>query len=51
LESNRHRIAMNALICSLPTALANRKDYFVGGNMFIYFSRKNQPLWNLDCRD
>lgn len=38
LETNRHRIAMNALIRSLPNALADRDDYFVGGNMFVYYS-------------
>ena len=38
LETNRHRIAMNALIRSLPSALADRDDYFVGGNMFVYYS-------------
>ncbi|MGL5926470.1 Uma2 family endonuclease, partial [Chroococcidiopsis sp.] len=38
LETNRHRIAMNALIRSLPSAMADRDDYFVGGNMFIYYS-------------
>jgi Uma2 family endonuclease len=39
LESNRHRIAMNALIRSMLIALANRNDYFAGGNMFVYYSR------------
>ncbi len=38
LESNRHRIAMNALIRSMLVAMAGRNDYFVGGNMFIYYS-------------
>jgi len=38
LESNNHRIAMNALIRSILVALADRNDYFVGGNMFIYYS-------------
>ncbi|AFZ13737.1 protein of unknown function DUF820 [Crinalium epipsammum PCC 9333] len=38
LESNRHRIAMNVLIRSMLTALAQRNDYFAGGNMFIYYS-------------
>ncbi|MDJ0903165.1 MAG: Uma2 family endonuclease [Xenococcus sp. MO_188.B8] len=38
LESNRHRIAMNALIRSMLVALPERNDYFVGGNMFIYYS-------------
>jgi len=39
LESNRHRIAMNTLIRSAELTLANRReDFFVGGNMFIYYS-------------
>ncbi|WP_013323897.1 Uma2 family endonuclease [Gloeothece verrucosa] len=41
LESNRHRLAMNTLIRSAELVLANRRnDFFVGGNMFIYFSSK-----------
>jgi Uma2 family endonuclease len=39
LESNRHRIAMNLLIRSLPQAMGDRTDYFAGGNMFVYYSR------------
>jgi Uma2 family endonuclease len=39
LESNRHRIAMNLLIRSLPQAMGDRSDYFTGGNMFVYYSR------------
>lgn len=38
LETNRHRIAMNALIRSAQQALAGRSDVFIGGNMFIYYS-------------
>jgi Uma2 family endonuclease len=38
LETNRHRIAMSVLIRSTHQALANRDDYFAGGNMFIYYS-------------
>ncbi|MCS6791999.1 MAG: Uma2 family endonuclease, partial [Oscillatoriaceae bacterium SKYG93] len=38
LESNRHLIAMNILIRSLWQAWAERNDFFVGGNMFIYYS-------------
>ncbi|QLE58545.1 Uma2 family endonuclease [Nostoc sp. TCL26-01] len=38
LESNRHRIAINALIRSLQQAWADRNDYFTGGNMFVYYS-------------
>ncbi len=39
LESNRHRIAMNTLIRSAQQALAERSDCFIGGNMFVYYSR------------
>ncbi len=39
LESNRHRIAMNALIRSTNQALAGRSDFFAGGNMFVYYAR------------
>lgn len=39
LESNRHRIGMNVLIRSLQQAWTDRDDYFVGGNMFVYYSR------------
>ena len=39
LETNRHRIAMNVLIDSALTALADRSDSFVGGNMFVYYSQ------------
>jgi len=38
LETNRHRIAMNVLIDSV-SALADRTDFFCGGNMFVYYSR------------
>jgi len=38
LETNQHRIAMNVLIQSLKHAWAERTDFFVGGNMFVYFS-------------
>lgn len=48
LESNRHRIAMNVLIRSTQQALWGRPDTFVGGNMFVYYSR-NQAM-NRDFR-
>jgi Uma2 family endonuclease len=48
LESNRHRIAMNVLIRSAQSALRDRPDSFVGGNMFVYYSR-NQTM-NRDFR-
>ena len=38
LESKRHRIAMNVLIDSLYQYWSERKDFFAGGNMFIYYS-------------
>jgi len=46
LETNRHRLEMNLLCDALDRHLATRRpDYFVGGNMFFYFSllqtRKN----------
>lgn len=40
LESNRHRIAMNLLIRAAQQSLASRPDSFVGGNMFVYYSRR-----------
>ncbi|WP_293134966.1 Uma2 family endonuclease [Microcoleus sp. bin38.metabat.b11b12b14.051] len=48
MESNRHRIAMNVLIRSAEQGLAHRNDFFVGGNMFIYFS--TQQVCNRDFR-
>jgi len=39
LETNRHRIAMNVLIDSVLNALQERRDFFAGGNMFVYYSR------------
>ena len=39
LESNRHRIAMNALIRSVQHAFTGRTDFFAGGNMFVYYSK------------
>ena len=38
MESDWHRDAMNLLIESVRYHHAGRTDYFVGGNMFIYFS-------------
>lgn len=48
LESNRHRIAMNVLIDSVLQAFQERDNFFVGGNMFVYYSR-NQAM-NRDFR-
>jgi Uma2 family endonuclease len=38
LETNWHRIQMNLLIDSVHYLWRDRTDFFVGGNMFIYFS-------------
>jgi Uma2 family endonuclease len=48
MESNRHRIAMNTLIHSLQQYWSERNDYFVGGNMFIYYS--SQQVRNEDFK-
>jgi Uma2 family endonuclease len=48
MESNRHRIGMNVLIRSLQQGLAHRSDFFVGGNMCIYFSA--EQVRNRDFR-
>lgn len=37
LESDWHRLAMNLLIELVSLRLLGRQDFFVGGNMFIYF--------------
>jgi len=47
LESNRHRIAMNVLIRSVKHELP-RQDYFIGGNMFVYYS--DRQVRNRDFR-
>ncbi len=49
LESNRHRIAMNLLIDAAQNALQDRPDSFVGGNMFVYYSR--EQAMNRDFRN
>lgn len=38
MESPKHRKQMNVLIEALELAWADRDDFFVGGNMFLYFS-------------
>src|SRR5437016_1170802 len=38
LESDWHRLAMTLLIELVGLHLKGREDYFVGGNMFIYFT-------------
>jgi Uma2 family endonuclease len=47
LETNQHRVAMNVLIRSYQHYRAQQTDYFVGGNMFVYYSStqvKNQDF-------
>jgi len=38
LESPRHRQQMNVLVDSLELAWVERRDFYVGGNMFFYYS-------------
>jgi Uma2 family endonuclease len=38
LETNWHRAQMNLLIDVVTTRWRDRQDFFVGGNMFIYYS-------------
>ena len=38
METARHRAQMSLLIDSLAAAWSDRRDFFVGGNMFVYFS-------------
>jgi len=38
METNEHRLQMVLLIQSLKEGWAHRDDFFVGGNMFVYFS-------------
>jgi Uma2 family endonuclease len=47
LETNQHRVAMNVLIRSYQQYRADQTDFYVGGNMFIYYSStqvKNQDF-------
>lgn len=48
LESDWHRGQMNLLIDSVAYRWRERRDFFVGGNMFIYFSM--QQIRNRDYR-
>jgi Uma2 family endonuclease len=50
METNQHRINMNVLINSVVALMEsrNRKDYFVGGNMFIYYN--SEKVRNKDYR-
>ncbi|MCP5495774.1 MAG: Uma2 family endonuclease [Leptospiraceae bacterium] len=48
LETPVHRENMNILIDSAEFVMGNRKDFFAGGNMFLYFNP--QELKNQDMR-
>ena len=48
LESDWHRLAINLLIESVRWFWRDRADFFVGGNMFVYFS--SQQVRNQDYR-
>ena len=39
METPLHRLQMNVLIDSLEDAWKDRPDFYVGGNMFVYFSQ------------
>ena len=41
LETDWHRLEMNLLIESVTYHLRGRDDYFVGGNMFIYYNEEH----------
>src|SRR5262245_18015289 len=38
MDTARHRIQMVILVDSLGSAWADRDDFYVGGNEFVYFS-------------
>jgi Uma2 family endonuclease len=46
LETNWHRAQINLLIDSLYAYWSDRNDYFVGGNMFIYYSFDQVRRWS-----
>ncbi len=48
LETSWHRDAMNLLIELIRVLFLGRTDFFVGGDMFIYFS--NRRVFNRDFR-
>ncbi len=45
MESPWHRSAMNLLIDVVHWHLRERKDYYVGGNMFIYYGSRQAQTW------
>ncbi len=44
MESSWHRAAMNLLIDVITFLFAARDDYYVGGNMFLYYFNEEEPL-------
>jgi Uma2 family endonuclease len=46
LESAWHRSCINLLIASIVHHLSPRKDFYAGGNMFIYFDRQQAMTRN-----
>jgi Uma2 family endonuclease len=48
LETNQHRVAMNVLIRSYQQYRADQTNFYVGGNMFIYYS--STQIKNRDFR-
>ncbi len=48
LETDWHRLEMNLLIESVTYYWRHRTDYFVGGNMFIYYNEEHAR--NVDYR-
>jgi Uma2 family endonuclease len=48
LDSDWHRLAMNLLLAVLWYHFRDRRDFFAGGNMFLYFS--TEQLRNQDFR-
>jgi Uma2 family endonuclease len=60
MESSRHREQMNLLIHSLRDAWRDRRDFYVGGNMFVYYSETQARRYDyrgpdvfvvLDCEE
>lgn len=60
METPRHREQMNLLIHSLRDAWRDRHDFYVGGNMFVYYSETQAKRYDyrgpdlfvvLDCDD
>jgi Uma2 family endonuclease len=49
LETTQHRVAMNVLIRSYQQYRADQTNFYVGGNMFIYYS--STQIKNRDFRE